>query len=75
VAASLFYHVFGRQDLDFRMDLINILLNYGIRSMQRRIKDVDEGNLCGQMQIVYWYGQDSYLIRRKLIKTTKQERV
>ena len=34
-----------RQELDFRMDLINIVLNYAIRAMQRRIKDVDEGNL------------------------------
>jgi hypothetical protein len=45
ISASLFYHVSKRQELDFRMDLINIVLNYAIRAMQRRIKDVDEGNL------------------------------
>jgi hypothetical protein len=42
LAAALFYHVPKRQKLDFRMELINVVLNYAIRAMQRRIEDVDE---------------------------------
>jgi hypothetical protein len=45
LGASLFYHVKKRRKLDFRMELINIVLNYAIRAMQDRIEDVDEGNL------------------------------
>jgi hypothetical protein len=45
LGASLFYHVQKRQNLDFRMQFINIVLNYAIRAMQRRIENVDEENL------------------------------
>jgi hypothetical protein len=45
LAASLFYHVPRRQKSDFRMEFINIVLNYAIRAMQRRIENVDEENL------------------------------
>ena len=43
--ASLFFDVRKHQKLDFRMELINIVLNYAIRAMQRRIEDVDEEKL------------------------------
>jgi hypothetical protein len=45
LAATLFYHVPKRQKLDFRMELINTVLNYAIRALQRRIEDVDEEKL------------------------------
>jgi hypothetical protein len=45
LAAALFYHTPRRQNLDFQMELINIVLNYAIRAMQHRIKDVDEEKL------------------------------
>jgi hypothetical protein len=45
LAAALFYHTPKRRKLDFQMKLINIVLNYAIRAMQRRIENVDEEKL------------------------------
>jgi hypothetical protein len=56
LAASLFYHVPGRQKLDFRMEFINIVLNYAIPAMQRRIENVDEEKLMSQdaSRVLIW---------------------
>jgi hypothetical protein len=56
LSASLFYDVSGRQSLDFRMELVNILLNYAIRTMQRRFENVDEEKLMSSdaSRVLIW---------------------